>query len=143
MVKLPNAVGLVLCEQIVIEENTHNVTLVNAFNRLRCRAFPSLPQRFVMYTMLTDGLGNATMSVKLARLDTLEEIYEHDWPMGFDDPMRNVRLVRLRGIVSRFPHLPGSSFCRWRMPGPDHVSCPCVGVTQRCLSRIAGRIRNV
>lgn len=45
MVQRPNAVGLILCEQVVLEEGTRNATLVNSMTRLRSKTFPSPPQR--------------------------------------------------------------------------------------------------
>jgi len=37
MLQRPNAVGLILCEQVVIEEKTRNVTLFNSVSRLWCK----------------------------------------------------------------------------------------------------------
>src|SRR5438132_634080 len=93
MLQLPNVVGLILCEQVIIEEKTRNVTLVNSVNRVRCPTFPSPSQRFVVYAVLTDGLGDATMSLIVSRLDTLEDVVESHWPMEFRDPLRDIRLV--------------------------------------------------
>jgi hypothetical protein len=99
MLQRPNAVGLILCEQVVIAEKTRNATLVNSFGRLRFKAFPSPPQRFVVHAVLTDGLGDAKMSLVVSRLDTLEDIAEYRWSMQFADPLRDVRLVlRLPGL---------------------------------------------
>lgn len=33
MIQRPVVVGLVLCEQVIIEEGTRNVTLINCFNK--------------------------------------------------------------------------------------------------------------
>jgi hypothetical protein len=64
--------------------------------------FPSPTQAFVLWTMLTDGLGDATMSLVVARLDTLEDIYRSRWPMQFSDPLRVIRLILRMSEVS-FP----------------------------------------
>jgi len=93
MVHLPNAWGLILCEQAVIEEKTRNVTLVNSFSRLRCPSFPSPASRFVAYALLSGGLGDATMSLVVSRLDTFEDIHEAGWQMKFRDRLRPIRLV--------------------------------------------------
>jgi hypothetical protein len=71
MLKTPNGVGLTLCQQLVVENKTHNVVLMKTFDRLGFATFPSPPGRIVLYAMLTDGLGDATMSVAVTRLDTL------------------------------------------------------------------------
>jgi hypothetical protein len=45
MSQRPNAVGLVLCQQVIVEENTRNISLVNSFNRRRVDAFDSISRR--------------------------------------------------------------------------------------------------
>jgi hypothetical protein len=104
MLQLPNVVGLTLCEQIVTDATTHNLTLVNTFTRLRCSTFPSPPQRFVVCAALTDGQGDGTMSLAVSRLDTLEIIDRRHWQIRFTDPLRVVRLiVRLRNLSLPVP----------------------------------------
>jgi hypothetical protein len=102
MNQLPNAVGLILCEKVVIEERTRNATLVNHITRFPGRTFPTPPQSFVVYAVLTDGLGDATMSLVASRLDTFEDIAVHEWPKAFSDPLRDIRLV-LRLAHLSFP----------------------------------------
>lgn len=109
MVQLPNVVGLVLCEQVITDATTRNVTLVNCFSRLRCPIFPSPPQWFVVSTVLTDGLGEATMALVVSRLDTLEIVGRRQWPMRFHDPQRATRLI-LRLTELSFPVAGGHQF---------------------------------
>jgi hypothetical protein len=105
MLERPNAVGLILCQQVITEENTRNVTLVNTLNRLRFASFPSPQRPFVVYVQLTDGRGEATMSLVVSRLDTLEDVFEGRWRMTFTDPLRVVRMI-LRSSNVSFP-VPG------------------------------------
>jgi hypothetical protein len=49
----PTAIALSLCEQIIVEEITHNVTLVNCFTRLRVHELPSPPQSLIVFVSLT------------------------------------------------------------------------------------------
>ena len=93
MIQRPNAVGLMLCQQAIVEEKTRNVTLVNSFYRLRVRALPSPPQRFTVHAILTDGLGKMTLSLVFTRLDTLEAIYKRSWKTDWSDPLREIRLL--------------------------------------------------
>jgi hypothetical protein len=102
MVRRPNAVGLLLCEKIIIEENTRNVTLVNIVKRVSCKTFPSPPQQLGVFAVLTDGSGSVPLSLVVSRLDTLEEIAARQWSMQFTDPLREVRLV-LRLSALSFP----------------------------------------
>jgi hypothetical protein len=80
------------------------VTVVNTFRRLRCSAFPSPPQRMVVHAVLTDGLGDATISVVISRLDTLEEVSQHDWQVRFKDPLSAIRfIIRLPAVSFPIP----------------------------------------
>ena len=102
MLQRPSAAGLLLCEQVILEEKTRNITLVNSFTRFRGSNFPTPPQRFVVYAVLTDGLGDAWMSLVVHRLDTVEEVHDLHWQMKFRDPLRQIRVV-LRLTDLSFP----------------------------------------
>jgi hypothetical protein len=58
MIPRPIALGLTICEKIIVEEKTRNVTLVSCFSKLIVEGFPSPSQRFAVYAVLTDGLGD-------------------------------------------------------------------------------------
>jgi hypothetical protein len=102
MIQRPTAVGLILCQQAIIEEETRNVTLVNSFAELRVDAFPSSPQRFTVFAILTDGLGDMTLELDIARLDTLESIYARSWRATWTNPLRAVRFLARVGSCT-FP----------------------------------------
>lgn len=102
MIPRPVAIGLAVCEQVIVEEKTYNITLVNCFKRLYLREFPSPPQRFAVYTILTDGHGTRKIRLAVARLETLEDIYTRDIPVTFSDPLREVRLL-FRPSTLSFP----------------------------------------
>ena len=93
MIQRPVAVGLALCEQVIVEEKTRNVTLVNCFLRRRVRAFPSEPQHLAVFAALTDGLGEMTIGLVVQRLDTLEEVYALQNRLRFTDPLQEVRVL--------------------------------------------------
>jgi hypothetical protein len=86
-------VSLLLCEQVIIAETTHNCTPVNCFSRRVVCEFPSAPLSFVLLAHLTDGDGRALLAVSIERLDTQEEIYREEAAVLFDNPVREVRCV--------------------------------------------------
>jgi hypothetical protein len=97
MKQKPAANGLLLCEQIIIEETTRNVTPVNCFSRRTVGHFPSDPFPFVAFALLTDGLGRMSLKLSIDRLDTLEEIYQWETPFQFPSPLQTVRYwLRIR-----------------------------------------------
>ncbi len=101
MIQRPAATGLAVCEQVIVEEKTHNITLVNCLTRLRVKAVPSEPQRFIVYAWLTDGLGDGQIRLEVVRPDTLDELLTRDLPATFSDPLQEVRVL-FRGSLS-FP----------------------------------------
>lgn len=89
----PQAVGLIVCERAIIEEETRNVTLVNCFRRLYFPRFPSPPQRLAAHTVLTNGHGTGKVRLSVMRLDTLEAVSTREVQVTFPDPLREVRLL--------------------------------------------------
>jgi hypothetical protein len=91
------AIGLLLCEQLIIEENTRNATPVNCFTHRTVEQFPSEPIAFVVFAVLTDGLGEMPLEFVIHRLDTLQEIYRSVLSFRFTNPLQNVRcILRIR-----------------------------------------------
>jgi hypothetical protein len=101
MLQCPSAIGLTLCEQMIVEEKTHNITLVNCFTSLRVRMTPSEPHRLVVYARLTDGIGKGKIRLELLRSDTLDELFIQEIPANFADPLQEFRVV-FRTVLS-FP----------------------------------------
>jgi len=102
MAQRPNAVALLLCEQTIVEEKTHNVTPINQFFRRRVAYFPSPPLTFTVFAILTDGQGRNAMKVQVTHLATMEDLYTRSWQMTFRDPLAQVR-VMLRVRDCSFP----------------------------------------
>jgi hypothetical protein len=99
LIQQPVAVGLLVCETVIVDEKTKNVTPVNCFRRRRVSGFPSQPFPFVVFALLTDGIGNGTLEVVIQRLDTeaMDEIYQTRTGCAFSGPLDEVRCaVRIR-----------------------------------------------
>jgi len=100
MSQRPVAIGLFLCEQVIVEERTHNLTLVNCFHRWGVEAFPSEPVPFVVFALLTDGNGEIRLRVVVQRLDVDEEIHEQETRYRASDPLQTMRFVlRYEGLL--------------------------------------------
>jgi hypothetical protein len=93
MSQIPTVIGLLLCEQIVIEERTHNVTLVNCFTRYKLDRFPSDRERFAVFAALTDGLGDIELKLVIQRLETEAEVYRASRTLRFADRLQEVRYL--------------------------------------------------
>lgn len=99
MIQPPVAINLIVCEQLIVEEKTHNITFVNCFARLRVRQAPSAPQRLVIYARLTDGLGEGKIALKVLHPHTLEELLIQEIPAAFSHPFREFNFVFRREFV--------------------------------------------
>jgi hypothetical protein len=102
MTPTPLVLGLTLCEKAILEEGTRNVTLVSTFTTLVVEELPSLPQRFVLYTVLTGGLGDGIIDLIVRHLESNEEVYTAQMVIRFPDRAGEVR-VRFRVHRCIFP----------------------------------------
>jgi hypothetical protein len=102
MLQTPVAVGLFLCEAIIVEEQTNNITPVNCFTLRAVETVPSKPGPFVVFALLTDGMGAGTLELVTQYLgsETLDLIYRVRLPVNFASPLQTVRcIVRPRDCV--------------------------------------------
>lgn len=93
MAQKPVAIGMLLCDQVIVEEGTRNVTLVNCFTQKPVRRLPSDPFSFIVFSILTDGLGEFQLSVVIQRLDDLEEVYVRSIVVRFTSPLQEARCM--------------------------------------------------
>lgn len=97
MSQRPAAIGLLVCEHVIIEEGTQNVTPVNSFRRRIVEQFPSVPFSFVIFAILNDGVGEIRLDLAISRLDTGEEIYQRSMAARFGNQLQEWRcLFRVR-----------------------------------------------
>lgn len=97
MIQRPVAIGLLLCEQIIVEEGTKSVTPVNCFTRRVVAQFPSEPLSFAAMAFLTDGLGEMPITLVIENLDQGEEVYQRSATVRFDNPLQEYRVaIRVR-----------------------------------------------
>lgn len=102
----PTVRGLYLCERVEADPATRNLTLRNCFRALRVAGLPTRARPFSVVAYLANGLGTFALSVRVKRLDTLDEVYVAWVPLTFADRLAEQRFV-LRVEQCRFPG-PGS-----------------------------------
>jgi hypothetical protein len=66
-----------LCERVEVVPGTRGFSLVGLFQVLRFSAFPSPPQRFTVYTILYDGVGEGTIKLSFTQLETERETHRY------------------------------------------------------------------
>jgi hypothetical protein len=97
MGQVPVAIGMLTCEQVIIEEKTRNITPVNCFAERIVSQVPSEPFPFVVFAILTAGSGEMPIEVMIQRLDNYDEVYRIRSRYHFANPLHEVRcVVRVR-----------------------------------------------
>lgn len=105
-IEKPQARSLLLCDNLVVEEGTRNVSLTNCFTQKVFDQFPATPLNCVAFAALSNGFGQFPITLRIQLLDQLELIYEHASNVMFLDRLAEVRYyLRIRDL--RFPK-PGS-----------------------------------
>ena len=90
MASRPVALGLTLCDYVIVEERTKKVSFIGTFTRLSASRFPALAPPFSVVAPLTDGLGDATADLVVAALSTGEEAYTFRSQLSFPDKLAEV-----------------------------------------------------
>ncbi len=98
----PSALGMTLCDQIIIDRDTLKLTLVGILTGIACEQFPSFPQPIDVFVDLTDGQGNITLNLVVICLDTDEEIRNERIIQEFRNPLQVVTLIMRLRLLS-FP----------------------------------------
>jgi hypothetical protein len=93
MVPAPIALGLTLCESIIIAEGTRRVSSINGFNRMQASSFPYDASPFYALATLTGGQGEAEITLVITHLETDEEVYSLLERAFFPDRFAEVRIT--------------------------------------------------
>src|SRR5437016_872374 len=98
MAQRPTAIGLHVCEQVIYEAQTNNVTLVNCFASRTVDRVPCVLDPFVIFAWLTDGQGTMRLDLVIERVDNIEEVHRMSMPLQLPLPLYTVRCrFRIRG----------------------------------------------
>lgn len=100
MNELPILRQLLVCEKLIIERDSNNVSLINCHSIRRAGRFPTPPISFAVYGLLTDGYGSFTIQLEITRLETADLIFRRMFPMTFADRLRGQDLAcRISDLV--------------------------------------------
>lgn len=102
MVPRPVAIGLTLCDQVIVDERTKKPSLIGSFTGIAVDNFPSDPQRFSVCASLTGTSGSGRIELRVIQLATGDEVYRQYGGLSLGDRTDIVNVFfRLRRI--RFP----------------------------------------
>lgn len=98
----PAALGLSVCEQVIVDTRSQNPSLIGIFTGLGVDDFPSDSQRFSVAAFLTGTAGEGRIELRVIRLATGDQIYQQSGKVSFRDHTDIVNVFfRVRKI--RFP----------------------------------------
>lgn len=96
---IPVAIGLVLCDLVIVDKKTHNITPVNCFGSRKLKTWPG-SMEFYVVAWLADGLGEMTVEIVIESLDKLDEVLRMENRLQFDDLLKDKYFVaRIRDCV--------------------------------------------
>jgi hypothetical protein len=90
MTPCPIALGLTLCDYVIVEEGTKKISLIGTFTGMAVSGFPTVAPPFSVFSVLTDAQGDVTMDLVVTRLDTGEEVYTYQGRLRFPDKFTEV-----------------------------------------------------
>ncbi|HXG09907.1 MAG TPA: hypothetical protein VNK04_08975 [Gemmataceae bacterium] len=93
MVPPPVALGLTLCDYIIVEEGTAKISLIGTFTQLGVDSFPSEPKRFFAFVALAGSQGDATIDLVLTQLDSDADLHSEQIQVHFPDKLTEVQIV--------------------------------------------------
>jgi hypothetical protein len=97
----PVAIGLMLCDQVIVDKDTNKVSPIGIFTGLAVDDF-SEPRRFSAFAALTNGRGQTAVELNVFQLANGDQIHTSAYQLSFPDPLVVVNLnLRLKRI--RFP----------------------------------------
>lgn len=102
MVSRPIALGLTLCDYVIVEERTKKVSLIGTFTGIAMEQFPSVAPPFSVVATVTDGLGEAPVDLVVVNLNTGEENYVFRGRCQFPDKLAEVS-IHVRMNQCSFP----------------------------------------
>jgi hypothetical protein len=101
---VPTTVGLMVCEQVIEDRATSNVTVVSIFDVRYVSGFPSNPVSFSILCPLTNAEGRGTILLRIFRSDGMITEFERRYPVTFHSRTQTVRLhIRLNDVVFYVP----------------------------------------
>lgn len=88
MIERPHALGMLLCDQVIIEAGSKKPSLIGIFTSIRCDRFPSIPKPMSVFASLTNGIGRVELTLLVSSLKTGKEIAGYTGSILFDDPLK-------------------------------------------------------
>ncbi len=80
-------VSLVVCDDVIRDQRTGKMTLINTFDRISAPVFPCHHPKFAVFFTLTNGNGTYDLSVRVEHEESGADILEITGPLEVRDPL--------------------------------------------------------
>ena len=95
----PKALAMILCDQVMRDEETKKSALIGCFNEIIAPSYPALHHNFAVYVALTEGHGQYVGALRFSLQETDEELMQAEGRFRLDDPLTVMELViRIRAV---------------------------------------------
>lgn len=104
MIKLPDVIGMVLCDCLDFATFPGKPTLMGIFHALRFLHYPAPPRQFTAYCGLYDGVGDGTMELTMTHVQTGIDIHRLQKWYSFPRRLYHVNMeMNVHDCVFPFP----------------------------------------
>jgi len=95
----PRALAMVICQMVMRDEATKNVSLVGLFNQIKGPGLPLVHDRLHVFLSLTDGHGKQPFRLECRAPDE-SVVFEAKGEVHFRDPLEVTDLnIEIRGLL--------------------------------------------
>jgi hypothetical protein len=95
----PNVVAMVICDMVLRDERTKNLSLIGLFNQIHGVRLPMLHDRMFVFLSLTDGHGRQPFLLQCKSPDEIV-IFETRGEAVFNDPLEVTdAYIEIRGLL--------------------------------------------
>ena len=95
----PEALALIICDQLITDERTKKKTLVGIFNNLRVNSLPATHPEMIVFVSVRGGQGRYEAELKLCHQATDSPAIKVGGEIQFRDPFHVIEVAyRLRGV---------------------------------------------
>jgi hypothetical protein len=93
MMHLPTVIGLLVCEQVIVDKDTNNPEPHQLLYQEE-HSFVSIhAQRFAVVAFMTEGMGDVPIELTIQRRDNLDVIKHYAMSVAFTHMLQEVRFV--------------------------------------------------
>ena len=85
--RLPILLNMSICDIVLRDQKTNNVSLINLFNQIVCGHLPFKHHRMHVYVALTEGLGNYLGELRLKHTSTDHAVLSVKGEIKMIDPL--------------------------------------------------------